>query len=343
MHPVVALFRRNAWASDRLLEFCEGRQQEAVAKADGDVYGSIEALFNHIVSSEAGYLRLVTGKLPKDRVLLSEPRPVGHLREPAHSLLELWLATLQTERDPEVVQPFQRGDDQELMPDWLPLAQTVHHGDDHRTQVATLLSRHGVEAPDLDGWAFGESAIPAADAEVRGWWAPLMRRFFSHHLWATERLLEHCRALSPEQLELTAPGTYGSVIDTLDHLVSADRSYLSGLSGGGRTPPLNAGGPGPLLEHVSRQREGWFAYLDSEPDFEAMVDRSTGAYPAWVLVLQAIHHGNDHRTHAGTALLRHGLGPEEIDVWGYAMAEGKLQFPKEPPLPAPWKSGPNVP
>jgi len=337
VHPVAALFRRNAWATDRLLEFSEGRP-EAAAPADGDVYGSIDALFNHIVRSEAGYLRLVTGKFPNDRVLLSEPRPLGDLRQPAQSLLEHWLATLQTERDPEAVLPFQRGDDPELMPDWLPLVQTVHHGDDHRTQVSTLLSRHGIEPPDLDGWSFGEAAPQAADDQPRGWWTPLLRRFFGHHLWATGRLLEFCGALSPEQLALTAPGTYGSIIDTLDHLVSADRSYLSGLTGGGRTPPIEAGTPGPLLEHLARQRDGWLTYLDSDPDFEVMVERRTGPQPAWVVVLQAIHHGNDHRTHAGTALLRHGLEPEEIDVWGYALAEGKLQFPKEPPPPAPWKN-----
>jgi uncharacterized damage-inducible protein DinB len=336
MHPVAALFRRNAWATDRLLEFCVGKPG-AAARAESDVYGSIEMLFNHIVSSEAGYLRLVTGKFPKDRVLLSEPRWLGDLRQPAQSLLDHWLATLQTERDPEVVLPFQRGDDPELMPDWLPLVQTVHHGDDHRTQVATLLSRQGIEAPELDGWSFGEAAPEAGDDKPRDWWALLLRRFFGHHLWATERLLMHCRALAPEQLALSAPGTFGSIGDTLDHLVSADRSYLSGVTGHGRTPALNAGGPGPLLEHLARQRDGWMAYLDSGPDFDAMVERSGGAYPAWVLVLQAIHHGNDHRTHAGTVLLRNGLEPEEIDVWGYGMAEGKLQFPETPPPPAPWK------
>ena len=336
MHPVTALFRRNAWATEHLLDFCVGKPGVAAA-AETDVYGSIEMLFNHIVSSEAGYLRLVTGKFPKNRVLLNEPRWLGDLRQPAQSLLDHWLGTLQTERDPEVVLPFQRGDDPELMPDWLPLVQTVHHGDDHRTQVATLLSRQGIEAPDLDGWSFGKSAPQLGDEKPRGWWAPLLRRFFGHHLWATERLLVHCRALSPEQLALSAPGTYGPIGDTLDHLVSSDRSYLSGVTGHGRTPALNAGGPGPLLEHLARQREEWFAYLDSEPDFDAMVERRGGSYPAWVLVLQAIHHGNDHRTHAGTALLRHGLEPEEIDVWGYGMAEGKLQFPKTPPPPAPWK------
>jgi uncharacterized damage-inducible protein DinB len=336
MHPVLALFRRNAWATDRLLDFCMGKPGVA-ADADGDVYGSIEMLFNHIVSSEGGYLRLVTGKFPEDRVLLSAPRWLGDLKQPARSLLDHWLATLQTERDPEVVLPFQRGDDPELMPDWLPLVQTVHHGDDHRTQVATLLSRQGIEPPDLDGWSFAEAAPQSIDEKPRAWWAPLLRRFFGHHLWATERLLEHCRALTTEQLAWSAPGTYGSIGETLDHLMSADRSYLSGVTGHGRTPALNAGGPGPLLEHLARQREGWFAYLDSEPDFDAMVERSGGSYPAWVVLMQAIHHGNDHRTHVGTALLRHHLAPEDIDVWGYGMAEGKLQFPEKPPPPAPWR------
>ena len=337
MHPVVALFRRNEWATERMLEFCAGRP-EVDAAADGDVYGGIDALFNHIVSAETGYFRLVTGELPKDRVRHDEIRPLVDLRPHVQWLLEHWLATLQTERDPEVVLPYQRGNDPELMTDWLPLVQTVHHGDDHRTQIATVLSRHGVAELDLDGWAFAESEPASAEGEPRDWWASLLRRFFGHHLWATEKLLELCRGLSPEQLALSAPGTYGSIGDTLDHFVSSDRSYLAGVTTGGRMPPLNAGGPGALLEHLARQRDGWFAYLDSGPDFDVMVQRSSGAYPAWVLVLQAIHHGNDHRTHVGTALLRHGIeGLADIDTWGYGIAEGKLQ-PSEAPLPqAPWK------
>ena len=336
MHPVIALFRRNDWATQRLLEFCLDRSEVAVP-ADGDVYGSIGALFNHIVSAETGYLRLVTGEVPKDRVRYDEIRPLEDLRPYVHWLEEHWLAILQTDRDPEAVLPFQRGNDPELMADWLPLVQTPHHGDDHRTQVNTVLDRHGVEAPELDAWGYFESAPSDAGLEARDWWAPLLKRFFGHHLWATERLLHFCRGLSAEQLALTAPGTFGSIGNTLDHLVSSDRSYLEGVTNGGRLEPLNAGGPGPLLEHFARSREGWLAYLDSEPDFDKLVQRSAGEFPAWVLVAQAVHHGNDHRTHAGTALLRNGIEGPEIDVWAYGIAQGKLQFPDAPPPPAPWK------
>jgi uncharacterized damage-inducible protein DinB len=324
MHPVLTLFRRNAWATERLLEFCQGRP-EAEAPAEGDVYGGIEPMFNHIVSAETGYLRLLTGELPEDRVTESQPRSLADLREPARWLAERWAAALDGEReDIELVLPYQRGDDAEVMPDWLPLVQCVHHGDDHRTQVATLLSRHGVEPPSLDAWDFDRQF--SGNGMVREWWATLLARCVGHHLWATERLLEHCRALSPEQLALSAPGTYGSIVDTLDHLLSADRSYLTRLQGGRATPDLEAGGPGPLLEHLALQREGWFSYLDSSPDFDAKVARrDSGESPAWVIVLQAIHHGNDHRTHAGTVLLHHQLEAPEIDVWSYAWAEGALR------------------
>ena len=330
MHPVLALFRRNAWATERLLEFCQGRP-EAAAPAEADVYGGIEPMFNHILGAETGYLRLLTGELPEDRVEETRPRSLSDLRVPGRWLAKRWTAALDGDRDPELVLPHQRGHDPELMPDWLPLLQSVHHGDDHRTQVATLLTRHGVECPWLDGWAFAAegTAEVAGDAAIRDWWAPLLRRFFGHHLWATARLLETCRELSPEQLAFSAPGTYGSLAATLDHLLSADRSYLSRLRGGRPLPALEAGGPGPLLEHLARQREGWFAYLDSGPDFGALIERREGGEtPAWVAVLQAIHHGNDHRTHAGTVLLSHRLEVTDIDVWGYAWAEGALQ-----PLP----------
>ena len=79
MHPVVALFLRNEWATERMLDFCAGRT-EVDAVADGDVYGGIDAMFNHIVSGETGYFRLVTGELPADRVRHDARRPLGELR-----------------------------------------------------------------------------------------------------------------------------------------------------------------------------------------------------------------------------------------------------------------------
>ena len=45
----------------------------------------------------------------------------------------------------------------------------------------------------------------------------LMGDAFAHHVWATLRVIDVCLELSPEQLETTVPGTYGSILDTVRH------------------------------------------------------------------------------------------------------------------------------
>jgi len=58
---------------------------------------------------------------------------------------------------------------------------------------------------------------------------------FGHHVWATLRVVDACLALSPEQLETAVPGTYGSILETVRHLVGADASYLFVMTGGRRS------------------------------------------------------------------------------------------------------------
>ena len=40
-----------------------------------------------------------------------------------------------------------------------------------------------------------------------------LAEFYKHNLWANLRLLDKCATLTDEQLDLAAPGTYGSVQD----------------------------------------------------------------------------------------------------------------------------------
>ncbi len=42
-----------------------------------------------------------------------------------------------------------------------------------------------------------------------------------------------------------------------------------------------------------------------------------------LIVVQAIHHGNDHRTQIGMILGQHSLAVPDIDVWSYAYAQHK--------------------
>ena len=56
---------------------------------------------------------------------------------------------------------------------------------------------------------------------------PPMLRQMRHDVWATTQLFERCRALTKEQWQLTAPGTYGSIQETFAHIVRANEGYLN--------------------------------------------------------------------------------------------------------------------
>ena len=61
---------------------------------------------------------------------------------------------------------------------------------------------------------------------------PVLADAFAHHAWANLQLLDACRALDAEQLATAVPGTYGSILDTLRHLVDSDAGYLNLLTDG---------------------------------------------------------------------------------------------------------------
>ena len=54
---------------------------------------------------------------------------------------------------------------------------------------------------------------------------------FHHNLWANLRLLELCAALSSEQLDATISGAYGTIRDTLEHIIQGETFYPTLLTG----------------------------------------------------------------------------------------------------------------
>ena len=47
----------------------------------------------------------------------------------------------------------------------------------------------------------------------------LLVTLYEHNTWANLRLLDFCAGLSDEQLDASAPGTFGRACDTLVHIV----------------------------------------------------------------------------------------------------------------------------
>ena len=153
---------------------------------------------------------------------------------------------------------------------------------------------------------------------------------FGHHIWATERLIDACAALTPEQLRTPAPGTYGPIGDTLRHLVHSDSWYLSFFRSDLPSPTddeANAMGLAELRSLITRNGTAWAELLATgiDPD-EIIVERDEGGElhsPIGVRLAQVIHHGTDHRSHVCTALTSLGVTPPEMDVWAFARETGR--------------------
>jgi uncharacterized damage-inducible protein DinB len=154
---------------------------------------------------------------------------------------------------------------------------------------------------------------------------------FGHHVWATDRLLEACAALTSEQLDTAVPGTYGSIISTLRHLVGGDAGYLQVLSD---DPAIEVDEGAATVNELRRAletiSEGWrrVARGGEDPDEKVVRHRDDGtdsSAPRSIRLVQAFHHGTDHRSQICTALTTLGIEPPEIDVWAYADAGGRIE------------------
>ena len=159
---------------------------------------------------------------------------------------------------------------------------------------------------------------------------PLLGDAFGHHIWATIRVFDACLALEPAQLDTNVPGTYGSIIDTLRHLVGSDCGYLSSLSGG-RTAEVEEDQldlPA-LRAQMAANGPEWATVVaqDLDPDADVVRHRDDGTdshAPLGIRLAQVLHHGTDHRSQICTALTSLGIEPPEIDVWDFADQDGRL-------------------
>jgi uncharacterized damage-inducible protein DinB len=154
---------------------------------------------------------------------------------------------------------------------------------------------------------------------------PPLLDLLRHHAWATIRLIEFAKGLTAEQRAWTVPGTYGSIDQTLSHIVGADGYYLFRLTGawppGG---PMRPDGPVDLDDLMTRARAAAelyerYAAADLDPDEVRRHEGSTGLRTETVgtILAQVLHHGNEHRSHVGTILGAHGIEHPDYSGWAW--------------------------
>lgn len=159
----------------------------------------------------------------------------------------------------------------------------------------------------------------------------LVRDAFAHHTWATKRLAQACLKLTPEQLTAGVPGTYGSILETMRHIVADDWFYLGVLIG--RRPAFESDPHtmdiAELSVAVDILEADWAGLLAGHLDPDVIVkevddedgfqrDATVGLHLA-----QALHHGNEHRAHVCTAFTILGVEPPGVSVFQFGLETGR--------------------
>jgi uncharacterized damage-inducible protein DinB len=157
----------------------------------------------------------------------------------------------------------------------------------------------------------------------------LLVEAFRYNKWANLHLLDVCAGFTDDQLQMTAAGTYGTIAATFMHLLAAEQRYLKRLGAG--EPQINERdtpfpGIASLREHAIRSGDNLIEiapYISPDDAHETARDGRVKLYSG-VVVVQALHHGNDHRTHICTILGQHGVTYGDMDVWAYGEATGGI-------------------
>ena len=149
-------FAHHVWATGRLIDACSDLTRAQVVTPAPGTYGPIVETLGHLVSSDAWYLSFFVD----DPVRISEDASttLSDMKAAMSSNAARWMKLLASELDPDR-DVMERGDEgwEFHAPVGLRLAQVIHHGTDHRSQVCTALTSLGVTPPLIDLWDYGEA------------------------------------------------------------------------------------------------------------------------------------------------------------------------------------------
>ena len=150
-----AAFAHHVWATVRVIDACIDLSPEQLQTSIPGTRGPTLETIRHVVAGDAEDLFILTGdraySADADDMSLAEARRV--MERNGSGWAEFLSRSLDADavvREVDQVDGYQR---------WAPigfrLAQALHHGTDHRSQICTALTTIGVEPPKIDVYDFG--------------------------------------------------------------------------------------------------------------------------------------------------------------------------------------------
>jgi uncharacterized damage-inducible protein DinB len=151
-----------------------------------------------------------------------------------------------------------------------------------------------------------------------------LQTLIDYNYWSNARLINATKKLTPEQLEADAGLSYGSIKETLVHVMAAEIVWRSRFAEGTSPERLLNGSDFPTFDDALNR---WQQEETAMRAFAAtLTDESGGrivqyqtfagkaqAQPLWQLLVHLVNHGTQTRSEAGVALARLGQSPGDID------------------------------
>ena len=150
-----------------------------------------------------------------------------------------------------------------------------------------------------------------------------LQTIFKHNLWANLRLFEKCDELTDEQLDSDITGVYGSIRDTLLHIVRAEQSYFSRISTGKMyhhpddAPPMTLSD---MIAAVKTTGEGfieWAPKILKNDTVQIDWDGTLREVPKTIILNQVINHATEHRSQIMSIMTQIGIEPLDVSSWTY--------------------------
>jgi uncharacterized damage-inducible protein DinB len=144
--------------------------------------------------------------------------------------------------------------------------------------------------------------------------------------WANQQVLAACQKLSQDQLAATMLGAYGSLRDTMEHIIRAEAYYVGLLTGNRPQPPFQweaKPGLAQMSEYATQVGNALVDAINHVRPTDRVSQEWQGKqvhYQALALFIQIINHGIEHRTNITTILNQGQVTPPDVDGWGYLWA-----------------------
>ena len=146
-------FGHHVWATITVIDACSGLSAAQLETPVPGTYGSIIDTLRHTVGADDSYLySLTNGRHPEIEEATFD---LAMLRAAIESNGPAWTELLEGDLDPAAIVVRYRDDGSTTAaPLTIRLAQALHHGTDHRSQVCTALTSLGIEPPLIDAWDY---------------------------------------------------------------------------------------------------------------------------------------------------------------------------------------------